>query len=317
MRQGAICDASSNLKACFTNKRNGNIKKFQAPFRTKKKEQLRGWAFSLEKNNIMKKGDKLFVFQKLLKEMKYCGTKQLHKLMPKSKPAMDCKIQKTCYGEFFLVIPYICKPKKPPSKCNNPVAIDPGVRKFLTSYAPNSQESFMFGNRWATIITEHCIKLDKLYSILSKEQNLKEKDKIKKEIKYKRKKISNLKQELKFQCASFISKRYDLVMFPKLEAGKLCIKGNRKLTTKTVRSFLNAGHCKFFDILKDKCWQNGSRFLHVREEYTSQTCPQCGHLHKCDEVYKCKHCHFQHDRDIVGAFNIMLKGVRNTKPKVA
>ena len=45
----------------------------------------------------------------------------------------------------------------------------------------------------------------------------------------------------------------DLIMMPKLEAGKLCMKKNRSLTTKTARS---------------KCWQNGSHFLHSIEEYT-------------------------------------------------
>lgn len=37
-------------------------------------------------------------------------------------------------------------------------------------------------------------------------------------------------------------------------------------------------------------------------------------VNKCDEVYKCKACSFSHDRDIVGAFNIMLKGVRKENP---
>lgn len=315
VRQGAICDAKSNLKACFTNKKNKNIKKFRAPFRTKKNEALRGWSYSLEKNNISKKADKLFIFKTILGEMKYYGTKQLHKIIPDMRPGMDCKLQKTMFGEYFLVVPYTRIPKAEKKTCVNPVAIDPGVRKYLTTYAPNSKESFMFGNRWATPISSLCIQLDKLYSRQTKEKDKKEKKKIKCTILTLRKRIHNLKKELRDQCASFISKRYDLVMLPKLEAGKLCIKANRKLTVKTVRSFLNAGHCKFFDTLKEKCWENGSKFLHVREEYTSQTCPCCGNLNKCNEVFKCKNCFFKHDRDIIGAFNILLKGVRDSKPK--
>jgi putative transposase len=225
-------------------------------------------------------------------------------------PEMDCKIQKSMFGEYFLIIPYKCYPKIIKRKeYVNPVSIDPGVRKYLTTYAPNDQESYILGNRWSTLITEKSIKLDKLYSKISKKKG-KEKNKIKDQILRIRKKICNLKMELKFQSANFISKKYDLIMIPKLESGKLCIKADRKLKTKTARSLLNAGHCKFFDILKDKCWENGSKFLHVREEYTSQTCPKCGELNKCNEVYKCKNCHFKHDRDIVGALNILLKGVR-------
>lgn len=335
IRQGAICDAKSNLQACFTNLKNQNINKFKSPFRSKKNEQLRGWSFGLEKNNVSKKGDKLFIFPTFLKEMKYYSTKQLHKIIQTqeediiktskskkkdkvvcTKPGMDCKIQKSAYGEYFLIVPYVCVPKKEQNKCENPVAIDPGVRKFLTTYAPNSRESFMLGNRWATNVTQECLKLDKLCSMHAKEKNVNQREKLKASIKRKRKRISNLKKELQDQCANFISKRYDTIMMPKLEAGKLCIKANRKLSSKTVRSFLNAGHCQFFDKLKDKCWQNGSKFLHVREEYTSQTCPCCGSLKKCNEVYKCGNCGFKHDRDIVGAFNIFLKAVRDTKPKL-
>ena len=84
IKQGAIGDARSNLKSCFTNHKNKNIKKFRSPFRTKKNEQLRGWSYSLEKNNISKKGDQLFIFPTLLKDMKYFGTKQLHKIIPEA-----------------------------------------------------------------------------------------------------------------------------------------------------------------------------------------------------------------------------------------
>lgn len=90
------------------------------------------------------------------------------------------------------------------------------------------------------------------------------------------------------QTASFIAKRYDLVLMAKLETGRLGRKQSRRLRTKTVREMMNAGHSRFFERLKDKCWEHGSKFMHVREEYTSQTCPCCGKLSKCNEVYKCK-----------------------------
>lgn len=83
------------------------------------------------------------------------------------------------------------------------------------------------------------------------------------------------------------------------------------MRTKTVRALLQARHCEFFEYLKEKSRETGTQFLHVREEYTSQTCPNCGCLNKCNEVYKCKSCKFSEDRDITGAFNIMLKAVRS------
>jgi transposase len=314
VRQGAIFDAKSNLQSCYTNKYNGNIESFRKPYKTKKKELQQGWSFSVEKQNIQKSGNCLQIFSNILGDIRYYGTKQLHKLMPEQKPKMDCKLQKNAFGEYFLILPYTCVQKKPVEKVSiNPVAVDPGVRKYLTTYAPNSKESYMLGNRWASTLMTNLVHLDSLYSRISKE-NSRLRKKLKKEIKVVRKKVFNLKSEMRYKCANFLASKYDLVMMPKLESGKLCIKANRRLTTKTVRSLLNTCHGKFFDTLKDKCWEHGTKFLHVREEYTSQTCPQCGCLNKCNEVYKCKGCSFTHDRDIVGSFNILLKGVRLENP---
>lgn len=302
IKQGSIADASSNLKSCFSNLKAKNIKMFNKPFKTKKKEISNGWCFSIEKNNISKDESKLFIYKELLGEIKYYKTKQLNKLIPNKKPEMDCKIQKDRFGDYYLLIPYTCIAKPLKSKIfTNPVSIDPGVRKFLTTFAPNKQESLIMGNRWSTKIMSLLTTLDKMYS---------EKNKDKQKIKRIRKKIYNLKIELRYKCANFISKEYDLVLMPKLDTGKLSIKATRRLKTKTVRAMLQAGHSKFFDTLKDKCWENGSHFLHVKEDYTSQTCPCCGTLNKCNEFFKCKNCSFSHDRDIIGSLNIMLKAIR-------
>jgi putative transposase len=315
VKQYAIKEARSNLSSCFTNKARGNINKFKSPFRTKKQEVKNGWSFSLENSNISKKGNSLFIFTKTLGEMKYHKTKQLHKLIPNNTPSMDCKVQKNAFGEYFLVIPYVCVAKEKTKVFNHIAAGDPGVRKFVTTYSPDG-ESFMFGNRWSTRVFELLLQLDKLYSRLSKEPLQKTRQHLKRQIISVRKKVANLKTELKFQTANLISNRYDLFMMPKLDTLKLAKKGERKLTTKVVRTLQNAGHSSFFKTLKDKCWEHGKHFLHVREEYTSQTCPNCGVLNKCGESYSCKSCRFHHDRDIVGALNILLKGVRTEDPSV-
>ena len=133
-------------------------------------------------------------------------------------------------------------------------------------------------------------------------------------IRAKRRRVYYLKREMHFQVANVIAKRYDLFMMPKLPVGKLTERATRRLKTKTARSLLNLGHAQLFDTIQDKCWEQGKHFLQVREEYTSQTCPCCGHLNKCNEVYLCKDCGFRHDRDIVGALNILLKSIRTTNP---
>lgn len=318
VKQGAIKEAKANLAACFTNRRRGNIETFESPFKTKKREMMKGWSLELEKANVTKEGDRLFIFKTLLGEMRYCGTKQLHKIIPDAKPLQDCKLQKTEFGEYYLIVPYVCKPKKPlPKEIQKPASGDPGGRKFLTTYCPTEKESYVFGNRASSTIMEQLLALDKMTSMLSKEGGAKRRRKLRDRMKAMRRRVFNLKRELRYQVANFLSKRYDLFMMPKLETSKLSERATRKLKAKAVRSLLNLGHSKFFDTLKDKCWENGCVFLHVREEYTSQTCPCCGALNKCGELYHCKGCGFRHDRDVVGALNILLKGVRLSNPRIS
>ena len=323
IRQWSIFDAQANLQSCFTNKANGNIKKFRAPFKTKKNEKSNGWAVSLDAQYIQRTQKKLFICPTFLSEMKYFGSKQLMKLMPgvdkskaqceqTTKPKMTCKIQKNSFNEYFLVVPYEFKRKQNlPKTFKNPVSIDPGVRKFLVSYSPTSRESLIMGNRWSTRIMQLLIQLDSLYSEQAKETDSKKKKSLKAKITRLRKTVCNLKQEMRYQCANYFSKTNDLVLMPKLKTGDLSIKANRKLTTKTVRAMMNAGHGMFFNILKRKCWEQGTYFLEVPEHYTSKTCPCCGHLNVCNEVYSCKSCKFRHDRDMVGALNIFLRAVRS------
>ena len=311
VKQGAIEEARSNLSACFTNKARGNIKAFNTPFRTKKKEMQRGWSIHLEKNNVCRKGDALFVFPDLLGEVKYCKTKQLHKLMPNDKPDMDCKLQKDAYGDFYLVLSRRVKGKAAPDEVRNPVAGDPGIRKFLTTYSPTG-EAFMLGNRWASVVMEEALKVDRMMSEHATEQDPKKRRWLVERMRCIRRRVHNLKAEMHFQCANFLVKRYDLVMLPRLDVNKLVSKGMRRLTTKTARALLHAGHCAFFDLVKAKCWEHGINFLHVREEYTTRNCPHCGTLNDCNgsEVYHCQNCGFKHDRDLVGSLNGLLKGVR-------
>ena len=228
---------------------------------------------------------------------------------------MDCKLQKNAFHEYFLIIPQEVKCPSRTQEVQNPVAVDPGVRKFLTTYAPSSEEAFMMGNRWSTTIMNILVTLDHLYSERAKGiWRSAEKKKKDKEIMRLRKRVFYLKKELKDQCAHFLASRYDAILIPKLEVTRLCSKGDRRLKTKVVRSMLQAGHGDFFNRLKEKCEEKGKVFLHVREEYTSQTCPNCGMLHKCGEVYHCRECGFRHDRDLVGALNIFLKAVRRENP---
>jgi putative transposase len=67
-------------------------------------------------------------------------------------------------------------------------------------------------------------------------------------------------------------------------------------------------HGKMRAYIEYKAGEGGIKVELVEEHYTSQTCPQCGHLYKPKgRIYKCPACGFRGHRDIVGAANILSR----------
>ncbi len=62
--------------------------------------------------------------------------------------------------------------------------------------------------------------------------------------------------------------------------------------------------------LEYKLRRYGIQFIKISEAYTSQTCPQCGHLTKmAGRTYRCRESGYRAHRDGVGAVNILNKGM--------
>ena len=57
--------------------------------------------------------------------------------------------------------------------------------------------------------------------------------------------------------------------------------------------------------LQNKAEEKGIEIEFVPEDYTTQTCPNCGTKNKpIDRAYECDSCGYAQDRDINGAINI-------------
>jgi len=320
IRQSAVKAAVSNIKACFSNLKAGNIKRFDAPFRTKRDEKDRGWALEMDQLNVSKEGDKLYVFKDTLGEMRYFGRKQLHKLMPLANPSHDPKIQKSRFGEYFLVLSIARQPvreRRPAHPGRGAAAsIDPGVRKTMVTYSPENQESFMLGRGQATVLVQLLLGHDKLQaSLAAAGLTKKQRASVKAQMRRIRMRVFYLKKEFRDQTANFLARRYDVLLVPKLDTKAMTISAGRRLTTKVARQMLTLSHSMLFSRLKEKCAEYNSLFLLVKEHYTSQTCLWCGCLNKCGETYRCSRCSFTCDRDVVGAAGIFLKAVRRTDPQ--
>jgi putative transposase len=71
---------------------------------------------------------------------------------------------------------------------------------------------------------------------------------------------------------------------------------------------------KLYRKMTNKAEENGIEIIKIKEEYTTQKCPRCNYIHQDninDRKFVCLSCGYINDRDIVGAKNIMFKGMNS------
>ena len=66
--------------------------------------------------------------------------------------------------------------------------------------------------------------------------------------------------------------------------------------------------------LKYKAYMHGDKVIKVNAAYTSQTCPECGHVYagnrdKHNHIFKCRKCGYTSNDDRIGAMNLCWKGM--------
>ena len=77
----------------------------------------------------------------------------------------------------------------------------------------------------------------------------------------------------------------------------------------------------FRRMLEYKQHWRGGELIAVNPRYTSQTCPQCGHVSQKNRpqqvLFSCEHCGYSYHADVVAAQNILARGqrARRTPPR--
>ncbi len=174
------------------------------------------------------------------------------------------------------------------------VALDPGVRTFQTLYRLDHS---------VEIAKNDCYKI----SLLLEEMDLIENSKKKHN---KRKRISNLIDELHWKTISFLTTNYKTIMIPEFRISQM-VKGH-KLSKKIKRLMYAFKFYQFETRLKTKAQEKGVKVILVDESYTSKTCGNCGELNSklgSKKEFECSKCKVIIDRDINGARNILLKNI--------
>ncbi len=202
------------------------------------------------------------------------------------------------------------------TKSQRVIALDPGVRTFLTGF--NGNEFLEFGSGDFQRIARLCVHLDALKS--RHDQALGRKFK---RLRYKlriamrqvRTRIKNLRSECHKQVASYLAKNYDVIILPTFETSQMVARSRRKLHSKTARAMMSWAFYQFSQTLQHLCNRYGSKLVRITEEYTSKTCTKCGHVHRklgSSKIFKCPECGYEIPRDFNGALGIFLKALWDT-----
>ena len=219
--------------------------------------------------------------------------------------------------KYWLTIPYPAQCDIETPRGDGVVALDPGVRSFLTFFS--EADCGKVGYQAFGRIQRLCQPLDRLISRTDQEKNRKKRRNMRKAQARMRQKIINLVDELHWQCARWLTSNYRVILLPKFETQSMTRRGERQIQSKTARKtaretarmMLSFQHYRFKKRLQWKAWQRGSLVLEVNEAYTSRTRSWDGRV---DEKLGGSRTirdesGFIMDRDINGARGIFLRAL--------
>jgi len=302
IRQQAVFEAVKNFKAAFTNKSRGNIDKFQMQFKRKGRHgSQRPWTVGLEKA-VKSKGKELFVLPDSLGKIRYFG-----KLPFDGKPDAECTIHRDACGDFFLQVP-VKVPVKQPRTTKRDVALDPGVRKFLTGYSPTEECGLYVGQETSKRIMGILQNIDSVCSQLDrKEITCVQRRRLRKKKMMLYRDFKNLRDEFHNKVICMLTDHFDTIYLPRLETKRL----SQTLKAKAAREMMAQSHGLFLRRLGDACMIKGATLVIPGEWHTSKTCGCCGLLVDVgsSERFKCRACGYEADRDLNAARNIYIRAV--------
>jgi transposase, IS605 OrfB family, central region len=192
------------------------------------------------------------------------------------------------------------------------IALDPGVRSFLTGFDGAGFVDIAKGDFGR--IVRLCYHLDDLQSRLSKAPRPKRR-RMRQAAFRLRERIRNLVDECHRKVAAFLTDNYRLIFLPTFESAKMVAKAGRKFGSKTARAMLTWAHYRFKQFLKFQAKKKNVVVVEVSEAYTSKTCTKCGHIHTKlggAKVFRCPKCNHRLPRDWQGALGVMLRALRDT-----
>ena len=223
----------------------------------------------------------------------------------------DCRLIKE-YDRWYIVIPIAIKTEAFTENQGDVVAIDPGIRSFLTYFSSDGQFG-QFGQRSFERILNLQLRIDNLISKTSLSNNKKEKVRLSRAIGKARHRLEDLVDEMHWKCVNYFVKSFKVVIFPPFNVSSMVKKGNRKLRKSVVRSMQSFRFFDFKQRLKQKCIEHGIVFIEQNEAYTSRTNSFNGKiLNNLGSKEWFNYDGVTVNRDINAARNILIRALRDS-----
>lgn len=193
------------------------------------------------------------------------------------------------------------------------VAIDPGIRTFLTCYDPSGAVVEV----GAQDIERLNVIQDRIDTLVEKAKTMNHRGryKVRRYVNRIRKHLKDKVNDTHYRVSKWLARNYEYILLPKMHVRQMVRRRKgRRINGTTVKNLFLWRHPKFYERLQQQCERVGSTLIACSEEYTSKTCGKCGELNEnlgSQKVFKCDNanCDFHIDRDFNGARNILLKGL--------
>jgi putative transposase len=225
----------------------------------------------------------------------------------------DSRLMRDKHHHYFLCVPIERSSHPRPRRRDRMVAIDPGVRTFLTTY---DQDGLVheWGKGDHARLYRLAVHVDKLNQRAS-DRSITHRHRygIKKAIGRIYTRIRNLVDDVHRKACKWLCEQYDTILLPAFNASSVVKQDSRRIHTKSVRSMLHWSHYRLRQRLLFKASEYpGVNVQVVTEEWTSKTCGRCSAVHHelgSRKRFVCPSCGWSCDRDVNGARNIMLKAL--------
>jgi len=186
----------------------------------------------------------------------------------------DAKLKRTRLGEFLLCIPEpleVRAENQSPDwkqKCEGIIALDPGVRTFMTGYSPSGL-AVEWGKADVTRIYRLCYAMDKLQSKWSQHGvRHRERYKMQRAARRIRRKIRNIVDEAAHKkLAKWLALNYHTVLLPEFATSRMVRHAKRKIGNKTARAMLTWSHYRFRRCLENKIREYPWCRVHIVDEH--------------------------------------------------